>query len=278
MTSTSSSATPRDCRTPPLPLTVCAEAGLAGAGLTGEGGLYHPWPEEAKWPVERPADSAARQPRALLRILPRRDLDALHDRLHREGLTLAAAFCVAAARAGTVLPGDTDWTGILVTTDVRGDCRPAVPGNAVGEYVSSINLLHGPEQRDLSLVEAVRRLEEQLRNNRPLALRMDTDVPPERTREQADGFGAATSVFSGGICVSDMGDLDRLSGRRVGISRVLLMPSQNHGVHPIMVAIVSTSQGACLSFGYDEPLRSRRSALAYADRYLDALADLTRPE
>ncbi|QLH38252.1 MAG: hypothetical protein HWD60_03765 [Defluviicoccus sp.] len=96
-------------------------------------------------------------------------------------------------------------------------------------------------------------------------------MSPACTRKQADSFGSENRVFSGGICVSDVGDLDRLSGRRVGISRILLMPSQNHGVHPIMVAIVSTSEGACLSFGYDEPLRSRRSARAFADRYLNAL-------
>ena len=262
----------------PLPLAACAEDGLAAAGLTGDGSLYNPWPDAAKWAVERPADSAARRPRALLRVLPRRDLDALHERLHREGLTLAAAFCAAAARAGTVLPGSGDWTGILVTTDVRGDCRPPVPADAVGEYVASVSLLVGPDHAALSPMGTARRLDGQLRNNRPPALRMDTQVPPQRTREQADGFGAVSSVFSSGICVSDMGDFDRLSGRRVGISRVLLMPSQNHGAHPIMVAIVTTAVGACLAIGYDEPLRSRNSALAFADRYLEALTDLTRSD
>ncbi|QLH38254.1 MAG: hypothetical protein HWD60_03775 [Defluviicoccus sp.] len=56
------------CPGPPLPLMPYAEAGLAEAGLSGEGGLYHPWPEETKWAVEQPADSAARRPRALLRV------------------------------------------------------------------------------------------------------------------------------------------------------------------------------------------------------------------
>jgi hypothetical protein len=71
--------------------------------------------------------------------------------------------------------------------------------------------------------------------------------------------------------VTDVGDLNRLSGRRVGFSEVLLTPSQNHGIHPVLVAIVSTNAGTCLSFGYDAPLQTHANAHAFADRFIEAL-------
>jgi hypothetical protein len=89
-------------------------------------------------------------------------------------------------------------------------------------------------------------------------------------------MAAANEVFGGGVCVSDIGDLNRLSGRRVGYSRVLVMPSQNHGIHPVMVAVVSTNEGACLSFGFDEPLQTRDNAQAFAERYIGSLDKLAR--
>jgi hypothetical protein len=55
---------------------------------------------------------------------------------------------------------------------------------------------------------------------------------------------------------------------------VLLMPNQNHGIHPVLVAIVSANAGTCLSFGYDEPLQTRANALAFADRFVAALSEL----
>jgi hypothetical protein len=54
----------------------------------------------------------------------------------------------------------------------------------------------------------------------------------------------------------------------------LLMPSQNHGIHPVLIAIVSTNAGTCLSFGYDAPLQTRANAHAFADRYVAALSEL----
>jgi hypothetical protein len=103
---------------------------------------------------------------------------------------------------------------------------------------------------------------------------MDADVPLAVTHQQVDQTAAANDVFAGGICVTDVGDLSRLSGRRVGIAEVLLMPSQNHGIHPVLIAIVSTNAGTCLSFGYDEPLQTRANAHAFADRYVTALSEL----
>lgn len=259
-----------------LPLMEPAEVGLAAGGISGEGGLLREWPAESTWAVERPAGSTERRPHAFLRVIPKSDLDALHQRMRGLGFTLAAAFCAAAAEAGGALPGHTDWTGILATTDVRADCRPPVPQEAVGEYVASISLLLDPQEGQASPIEIARVLNEQLKANRPPALKMDTELPPEVSKAQADALGASKERFPSGICVSDIGDIDRLSGRAVGISRILLMPSQNHGAHPVMVAITSTAYGVSLSFGYDEPLRSRDHAMAFADRYLDALASLSR--
>ena len=254
-----------------LPLTDAPEHGLASAGLSGDARIFAEWPDEAVWPVDEAAPASGRRPHALLRVLPKADLQALHDRLHGEGIHLASAFCAAAVRAGPALPGHTPWTGIVEPTDVRADCDPAVPGSAVGEFVASINIFAGPEHADLSLIDLARAMGERLRNNRPAGLLMETDVPLDDTIAQVDAIAASSDVFASGICVSDVGDLDRLSGRPVGISRILIMPSQNHGVHPIMVAIVSTSAGACLSFGYDEPLRGPDAANAFADRYVETL-------
>ena len=53
------------------------------------------------------------------------------------------------------------------------------------------------------------------------------------------------------------------------------MLSQNHAAHSMLVAIVSTREGICLSIGYNEPLRSRQAAIAFADRYCDALIELS---
>lgn len=259
-----------------LPLTDAPERGLAAAGLKGEAGIFAEWPDDAVWPVDTPAPASERHPHALLRVLPKADLQALHDRLRDEGVHLAAAFCAAAVRAGPALPGHTPWTGIVEPTDVRADCEPAIPGTAVGEFVASINIFAGPEHADLSPIELARAMGERLRDSRPAGLLMETDVPLETTIAQVEQIAASSDVFASGICVSDVGDLDRLSARPVGISRILIMPSQNHGVHPIMVAIVSTSAGVCLSFGYDEPLRSRDAAEAFADRYVEILAAMAR--
>jgi hypothetical protein len=188
-----------------------------------------------------------------------------------EGMTLAAAFAAAVVEAGPALPGHTDWTGIVTTTDVQADCVPPVAASAVGEYVASISLLLGPDDRSADPFENARALSAQLKANRPAALKMDQDVPPTQTKGAADSFAAAADRFPSGICLSDIGDLDRLSGRSVGISDILLMPNQNHGAHPIMVAVISTHDGLSLSFGYDEPLRTRPNAVAFADRYVEAL-------
>lgn len=253
-----------------------AERGLAAAGLSGERGLLPVWPAETMWPVERPASSAARRPHAFLRVVPQATLEAVHRRLQPEGIHLAAAFAAAAVRAAEALPRRTDWTGIVAPTDVRADCRPPIPGNAVGEYVAGISLLLAPGQRGASLIATARELQEQFLRNRPPSLLMDPEVPPQVTRDQVDGMAAESAVFAGGICVSDLGHMDRLSGRQTGIRQVLVMPSQNHGIHPVMVAIVSTAEGACLSFGYDAPLQTRDHARGFAERYLAAFDDLAR--
>ncbi len=259
-----------------LPLTDAPERGLAAAGLKGDAAIFAEWPDDAVWPVDRGVPASERRPHALLRVLPKADLQALHDRLHGEGVHMAAAFCAAAVRAGPALPGHTPWTGIVEPTDVRADCEPAIPGTAVGEFVASINIFAGPEHADLGLIDLARAMGERLRDIRPAALLMETEVPLDTTIAQVDQIAASSDVFASGICVSDVGDLDRLSGRPVGISRILIMPSQNHGMHPIMVAIVSTSAGACLSFGYDEPLRGADAANAFADRYVEMLTAMAR--
>ncbi len=254
-----------------LPLTASAEAGLTAAGLSGDRALLPEWPQETKWRVDRPAASGQRQPRGFLRVVPQSMIEAVHARLRVEDIHLAAAFAAAAVKAAAVLPGRTAWTGIVAPTDVRADCKPSIPGNAVGEYIAGINLLLGPEFRDAGLIDVARELQRQFTSNRPPSLLMEADVPLAVTRQQVDQMAAANDVFSGGICVTDIGDMNRLSGRRVGYSDVLVIPSQNHGIHPMLVAIVSTSAGTCLSFGYDEPLRLGADAHAYADGFIAAL-------
>jgi hypothetical protein len=259
-----------------LPMLAPAEEGLAAAGLLGDRNLLPVWPPETMWRVERPAEAVMRRPHAFLRVVPGDIVTALHDRLKNEGLHLAAGFAAAAVAAAEALPGRTAWTGIVAPTDVRADCAPQIPGNAVGEYVAGITLLLGPEHAGASLLETARELQDQFLRNRPPSLLMDANVPNEVSHGQVDQMAAANPVFGGGVCVSDIGDFNRLSGRRVGYSRVLVMPSQNHGIHPVMVAIVSTNDGACLSFGYDEPLQTKANAHAFSARYMEALGELAQ--
>ena len=87
-------------------------------------------------------------------------------------------------------------------------------------------------------------------------------------------MAAESPVFAGGLCVTDVGDLTTLSGREVGFGEVMMMPSQNHGIHPVMVAVVSTGVGVCLTFGYSEPMQDRATAEGFAERYLAALDSL----
>lgn len=257
-----------------LGLTLPAEAGLAAAGLSGDRELLPVWPAESMWRVARPAVAAERKPRGFLRVVPESTISAVRERLRGEGIHLAAAFAAAAVEAADVLPGRTDLTAIVAPTDVRADCAPPIAGNAVGEYVAGINLLLGPEHRGASLIDTARELQRQFLQNRPPSLLMDANVPLAVTHNQVDQMAAANAVFAGGICVTDVGDLNQLSGRRVGISEVLMMPSQNHGIHPVLIAIVSTNAGTCLSFGYDEPLQTRANAHAFADRTVAALSAL----
>ena len=257
-----------------LPMTLSAEQGLAAAGHCGDLGIFSDWPDQASWAVERPAAAEERSAHVLFRLLPADRLDALHRRLHGHGIHLAAGFAAAAVTAARDLPGASDWAGVIAPTDVRADCRPAIPGDAVGEYVAALRLLVEPEQRALSLLDLARLLGRQFRDQRPPALRLDADVPALETRRQADAMAAASDRFASGICVTDVGDFDTLSGRRVGFGRVLSMPSQNHGVHPVLIAIITTGAGACLSIGYDRPLRGEAAARAFADRYYQALIDL----
>lgn len=265
---------PEACLGAALPLTAPAETGLTAAGLSGDRALLPVWPQETMWQVSRPAASGQRQPHGFLRVVPQSTIAAVHSRLHAEGIHLAAAFAAAAVKAAEVLPGRTAWTGIVAPTDVRSDCDPPIPGDAVGEYVAGINLLLGPEFRNAGLIDLAHELQRQFTNNRPPSLLMEADVPLAGTCQQVDKMAAANDVFSGGICVTDIGDLNGLSGRSVGFSEVLVIPSQNHGIHPVLIAIVSTNAGACLSFGYDEPLRTRVQAHAFADRFIDVLEAL----
>ena len=257
-----------------LPMTLAAEQGLAAAGHDGDIGIFSDWPDQASWTVECPAAAAERTPHVLFRLLPRDKLGVLHRRLHAQGIHLAAGFAAAAVRAAEGLPGAGEWVGIIAPTDVRADCQPAIPADAVGEYVAAMRLLVEPTQRTLNLLDLARLLGRQFHDNRPPALRMAPDVPVPETRRQVDAMAAASDRFASGICVTDVGDLDTLSGRSVGFGRVLTMPSQNHGVHPVLIAIVTTRAGVCLSIGYDQPLRSEQAARAFADRYCEALIDL----
>ncbi len=257
-----------------LALTPPAEAGLAAAGLSGERGLLPVWPEQTQWPVERPAAASERKPQGFLRVLPEGALDRVRARLRPEGIHLASAFVAAAVKAAEALPDRKELTGVVAPTDVRADCAPPIPGNAVGEYVAGINLLIGAEHREAGLLEIAREIQCQFLENRPAALSMDPAVPLAVTHRQVDAMAAASGVFAGGLCVTDVGDLNRLSGRRVGVSDLMLMPSQNHGIHPMLIAIVTTNAGTCLSFGFDEPLRSPANAHAFADRYVAALEEL----
>ncbi len=257
-----------------LPLTPAAEHGLAAAGHSGREHVMPTWPDAESWAVECPAHAADRRSHVLFRMLPTALMDALHRRLHGEGIDLAAGLYAAAAKAGQDLPGATDWTGMVAPTDVRDDCHPEIHAEAVGGYIATIRLTVEPRHRSLDLLETARLLTVQFKDRRPAALRLDADVATTDIHRRADRMAAAASRFSSGLCVTGVRDLDRLAGRRVGISRVLTMPSQNHAAHPMLIAHVSTRGGTCLSIGYNEPLRSREAALAFADRYCDALAEL----
>ena len=136
-----------------LPLTAPAEAELTAAGLSGDRALLPEWPQETVWRVDCPAASGQRQPRGFLRVVPQSTIEAVHARLHADVIHLAAAFAAAAVKAAEVLPGRTAWTGIVAPTDVRADCEPSIPGNAVGEYIAGINLLLGPDFRDAGLID-----------------------------------------------------------------------------------------------------------------------------
>lgn len=259
-----------------LPLFGPVEQALAGASAAKDQGLELTVPEASMWPVSQPAPSAERRPHAFLRTFPAEALERLHERLQAEGIHLAATFSAAAVRAGRLFPGQTGWTQILAPTDIRGDCEPPIPGDAVGELVGVISLAIGPDQQDGRLLELAGVLNTQLRDRRPAALRLTPDYRLAETQAQADAIGAANAVFSGGLCVTDVGDLQRLSGRASRFTRIMLMPAQKHGIHPIMVAVITTSRGACLTFGYAEPLTSGAAAEAFAERYLAALAEMSR--
>ncbi|QFT32582.1 Condensation domain protein [Labrenzia sp. THAF82] len=265
---------PETWQTSTLPMTAPVEEGLAARGFSGDRSILSSWPKETNWPVNQPADSSQRVPYGFLRILRPETLSALHACLKQNGLHLASAFGAAAVKAASVLPGGTGWTGIVAPTDVRDDCLPAISHDAVGEYVAGITLLLGPEYREADTLEIARALQTQFTEHRPPSLLMDADVPLAVTLATVDQMSAANTAFVGGICVTDVGDLERLSGRAVGYSEVLLMPSQNHGIHPVLVAIVSTAAGVCLSFGYSEPLQTGETAHAFADSYVNVLEAL----
>lgn len=258
----------------PLALNLSAETGLAAAGLAGERRVEPALPKEAMCRVERPAGSASRRPQAFLRVYPPASFERLHARLHRDGLHLAGAFCAATVHASAALAGQAPVLRLVAPTDLRADGRPAISDDAVGLYISSIGLELGPEETGRSLMDIARSLDDQLKTNRPSALLMNPSIPPEDIREEAQRFAQPNDLFVVGTGLSDVGDLNRLSGRQVGIARVLLMPSQSHGIHPMLVTVVSTAQGTCLSFGYAEPLTSRAHAHAFADRFVGALDEL----
>ena len=258
----------------PLPLLPPVEQVLVRPDEKGDQGLELSVPAASMWPVAEQAPSSGRRPRAFLRSFPAARLERLHARLRSQGLHLAAAFCAAAVKAACPFPGHSGWTQVLAPTDIRQDCAPPIPNDAVGEFVSVISLAIGPDRQDCDLLELAAMLNEQLRARRPLALHLAPDYRLGETQAQADAIAAANAVFTGGLCVTDIGDLERLSGRPTGFSRVLLMPAQKHGIHPIMVAVVTTPEGACLSFGHAEPLTAAATAQSFAARYMAALDEL----
>lgn len=262
---------------PSLPLLPSVERLLAAAGLSGDRTLLPDVRPETMWPVTRPAPGADRRRHGFLRIVPTPTIDALHARCRSEGLHLASAFAAAAYQAAKGLPNRTNYTAIIAPTDVRAECVPPVPGDTVGEFVSAINLLLGPDFDGASLIDVARELQRQFIQNRPPSLLLEPDIPHATIRAQAEQTAAASDVFASGICVTDIGDLDALSGRKVGLRDVMVMPSQTHGIHPIMIAIVTTSAGTCLTFGYSTPMQTHGVARTYGDRYIAALKTLAIP-
>ncbi len=257
-----------------LKLTPSLEQGLAAAGLAGDRSLFPAWPAETAWPTLAAAPAEDRHPRALLRIFPPERLTALHDRLKTQRLHLASGFVAAAYLASRIFSRRTEITGVVAPTDARMDCVPQIPGNVMGEFVAGINLLFGKECTVLEPIEIAREAQRQLTANRPGSLLMDCDVSLKTQQDIADQMAAASADFVGGICVTDVGDLLKLSGRNVGFDQIMMMPSQNHGIHPVMVAVVSTQTGICLTFGYSEPMQDRATVEGFADCYLDALDTL----
>ncbi len=219
---------------------------------------------------------ATRRPHAFLRVVPKTAVAALHDRLQDEGIHLAAAFAAAAVHAADALPGRTEWTGIVAPTDVRADCAPEIPGNAVGEYVAGISLLLGPEHAGASLLETARELQDQFLRNRPPSLLMDANVPNDVSRDQVDQMAAANDVFGGGVCVSDVGDFNRLvrAARRLFAGARDAVPeprhSSGHGRHRLdqrrRVPVVRLRR----------TVADQADAHAFADRYLEALGEMAR--
>ena len=102
------------------------------------------------------------------------------------------------------------------------------------------------------------------------------------SRRRADGYKRKRAWldarFSDGlkICMVKQGARGFIETIPGALPGARFMPSQNHGLHPVMVAVTSTQEGAFLSIEYDEPLRSRDAAHAFADRYVDVLRDMAR--
>jgi hypothetical protein len=256
---------------------IAVEIGLAAAGYTGDQSILPPPRDDTLFSVTKAAVASERRPRAFFRDFPVADMARLHTVLKARELPVGSALVEVAGETAATLEGHADGISLLVTTDCRNDCKPSMAG-IVGQFVASITVERPGRRSGLGgkpLIESIKDMHDMMVQRRPAALALAEKYDPDATRASADQIAQPNRLFASGICVSSIGNLDSLCGRHVGISRMMLMPLQNHGIHPIMIVSTTTASGSGFTFGFDEPLRTRESAHAYADRFMNTLLELS---
>ncbi|WP_445363709.1 hypothetical protein ACJJIQ_03475 [Microbulbifer sp. ANSA003] len=259
-----------------LPLQESIVNRLGDAGYVGEKHIFHGGEENSySRLVETPAPVGERRANAIARLLNPDIIRSLAKIGKPRNIRITSMLCAVASIAAETLPGLKKETEIVLAMDVRGLCDPPISFEHVGSfsYTTCLKVHKGAALIDfLDLAEDFQfQVLSALSKKTPLAKKLESVYTVSDIENMAAKTTFANESFMAGICVSNLGSLDKLGGKMKIFEVEKGMVTQTNGLSPLTIISYTTNRNSSFIFGYCEPLLSHKSAVNYADRFIEII-------
>ncbi|WP_444908113.1 hypothetical protein ACJJIR_09320 [Microbulbifer sp. SSSA008] len=234
------------------------------------------------WPVEEPAFVSEREGHAIYRQFPIAEISQLVKIGKSHKVRPSALFCAIAIQASKILPNHKDWIKILLPMDVRELCGTEIGLSAVGAFSSATTLEIMPNIDIEDTWQLARHLQieldKQAEEGEPFKFMFPKKYKLEDIIEWAQDYEEKKSFFSEGMCISNVGSMKALGTAMKHFEIITAIPFQTHGAHPISLLTYSTVRNSVFIFSYCDPLTKRDSVLNFAEKFINTIKRLLKPE